>query len=185
LESKTSFSADGEFGEGPTAKVCKPCPCKNGWTPKVEIQFTNDAESADIVVSARGIWVQQNSVASDIKTAVLNYSHIVITPIDYRFGRVLDATGVSYVDKEHGIAAHEFGHMIGLEHPGFHMPFPGTKNGLVPENSVLEYSWDKKDIFGHNVNGKKELMGYGAQLPAFYFDKWKDALNNKFPGCNY
>jgi hypothetical protein len=59
-------------------------------------------------------------------------------------------------------AAHEFGHQLGLEHPGQDRP-PGQR---PRPNSDPDYEADAES-----------LMGLGTQMRAHYFAKWRDMLN--------
>lgn len=75
-------------------------------------------------------------------------------------------------------AAHEFGHGLGLNHPG--KGIEGNK-----PNEISEYLHSGEDIHGNKVDGQTDLMGVGNGLRAFYFDKWKQYLNRTYQDCNY
>ncbi len=49
------------------------------------------------------------------------------------------------------------------------------------ENSRSEYDCIGKDRYGRDVSSA-DLMGRGTGLREFYFDQWKDKLNNE--KCN-
>ncbi|MHC5058198.1 MAG: RHS repeat-associated core domain-containing protein, partial [Planctomycetota bacterium] len=84
-----------------------------------------------------------------------------------------------------GTIGHEFGHAIGLEHPGHGLP------GIDP-NTIEEYDWVGEDENGNQVNGPTDLMGsgFGLQVGAwdmqpFYWQKWADEMNDRYPYCDY
>jgi len=68
---------------------------------------------------------------------------------------------------------HEFGHAIGLEHPGEGIP------GADP------YTHQGVDQHGRPVDGRRDLMGSASGMRPFYFDKWKEYMNSKYPCCDY
>lgn len=74
-------------------------------------------------------------------------------------------------------AVHEFGHSIGLEHPG---------RGIagIARSSEAEYQYTGRDIAGRDVAGS-DLMGEGMGLRQFYFDRWLQHLRSDYPDCNY
>jgi hypothetical protein len=59
--------------------------------------------------------------------------------------------------------AHEFGHLLGLEHPGHDLPQPPTPN------TTPDYEADAP-----------ALMGLGNQLRPSYFKKWADLLGTTY-----
>ena len=63
-------------------------------------------------------------------------------------------------------AVHEFGHLLGLRHPG---------QALVPPaapNSPADYAADAT-----------ALMGTGMQMRTGYFQRWVDELDSEYPDC--
>jgi hypothetical protein len=74
-------------------------------------------------------------------------------------------------------AVHEFGHSIGLEHPG---------RGIagIARSSEAEYQYTGRDIHGREVAGS-DLMGEGMGLRQFYFNRWLQRLRSDYPDCNY
>jgi hypothetical protein len=77
------------------------------------------------------------------------------------------------------VAAHEFGHSIWLEHPGH------LQNGNIPSFSDDDYDHADTDRNGRRVDGGVDLMGRGAGLRPFYFEKWESELNSTYSGCEY
>ncbi|MEX2500638.1 MAG: DUF4157 domain-containing protein [Wenzhouxiangellaceae bacterium] len=72
--------------------------------------------------------------------------------------------------------AHEFGHYIGLDHPG-----KGLEGGWFSDSQLSsgadEYSHTGKDQHGRAVDGPNDLMGGGMGLQPFYFDAWSEKLD--------
>ena len=73
--------------------------------------------------------------------------------------------------------AHEFGHVLGLQHPGKDINNP-TLGSPIDTNSTLEYEYSGLDINGRPV-AAEDLMGTGTDLREFYFDLWKERLLNE------
>ena len=73
--------------------------------------------------------------------------------------------------------AHEFGHALGLNHPGHGIVDPTTNKPIVP-NSPEEYAYTGKDIHNRDV-AKDDLMGVGSNLREFYFEQWERELSNE------
>ncbi len=78
---------------------------------------------------------------------------------------------------------HEFGHFLGLDHPG------KGKVGMLWWKGN-EYTYVGEDKHGNAVNGPEDLMGAGSEMRPFYFEKWADWLNkDEYPGdiasCEY
>jgi hypothetical protein len=68
------------------------------------------------------------------------------------------------------VAAHEFGHSIGLNHPG----------SWVWGD---EYRHTGRDFWGRDVDGGRDLMGEGTDLRPFYFDHWVNEINANEESC--
>jgi hypothetical protein len=145
----------------------KSCPCSGkGFEPKVQIDLVKDGEwstaedwEVDVAAnpSGRGIISNNLSGYGDLDEADT-------TPVE----KMGAPAGVTQVP-----AVHEFGHFIGLDHPGA---------GLGPSksNTNPEYAHSGRDVKGRNVHGPTDLMGSGMQLRPFYFDPWRDQLNEKY-----
>ncbi len=71
---------------------------------------------------------------------------------------------------------HEFGHFIGLDHPG-----AGLGGGLFSDSKLSpgasEYGHTGTDAKGRTVDGPNDLMGGGMGMQPFYFDAWAQQLN--------
>jgi hypothetical protein len=144
----------GDCGGGVT--VSGACPCPGGWTPRVDIRVTDEwTWTDDWEVNAH--WVPPG------------------TP-----GPRADSANI-YSSDSGEILAHEFGHAgLGLEHPGTGQP------GIVP-HSPADYAYTGNDLAGNPVGGG-DLMGNGALgttpvMRPFYFQKWAQELDSKYPDC--
>lgn len=74
-------------------------------------------------------------------------------------------------------AAHEFGHMIGLQHPSHGLPGvePGSHGEYMERNAEShQRRWGKMS---------NSIMGGGMELRKEHFQQWVDALNKLFPNC--
>lgn len=164
------------------------CPCCNGFTPKVELEIVKEPSR----FSGDYDWFIK-AYADDAGTRRAS------STVGFNNGLFMGGRGVFYGDtylndislriqhKDGHIeairggrvpAAHEFGHGLGLNHPGTGI------NGNKP-NSPPEYTYQGEDINGNEVDGEKDLMGIGSGLRPFYFDKWKQYLNQNYQNCNY
>ena len=136
------------------------CPCASGYTPQVNVEVSGHGSS----MSDWGVYVSANPEGGYVQS------------------RVTEGTG--YLDEgdvnpgsggQIG-AVHEFGHYIGLHHPG--------RNVELAEDED-EYSHTGRDEHGNEVEGAVDLMGEGMGLRPFYFNAWLERLNNDYPGCNF
>ncbi|WZV04042.1 hypothetical protein AAEX28_15475 [Lentisphaerota bacterium WC36G] len=141
------------------------CPCPNGFSPKVKISFVPDGQwstdedwEADVHANPTKKPMQSSNLG---KWADLDEDDLRPQP------KPSSAPGVTQLP-----AVHEFGHFIGLDHPGV---------GVAGD----EYKHKGKDRNGNDVDGGHDLMGGGNQVRPFYFDKWKNKLNSKNSGCSY
>jgi len=133
----------------------------------MEIFSSNDAERLDLTVH-----VKANPAGRPMKSsAELGGTSMYLD----------EADNTSVVKKSSGPgvtqtpSAHEFGHHIGLEHPGAGVP------------GANEYGHVGKDKYGNTVDGSIDLMGGGDGLRAFYFDRWIRALRKQqyLKDCDY
>lgn len=149
------------------------CPCyPDGFKPKLNLEMvtpgdTTISEDWEVEVKAYtgAPWTapipRSNVGFGFISGGWLSEADVV--PVQ----KVAGAPGTTQVN-----AVHEFGHALGLNHPG---------NGI---DGVDPYAHKGKDKDGNNVDGGNDLMGGGSTLRGFYFDKWRDKLNDTYP-CNY
>ena len=89
--------------------------------------------------------------------------------------------------------AHEFGHFLGLKHPG-HMVY--DTNWIHLPNHGDTYTYVGQDYHGRPVEGTYDLMGHGQpkdpnqpfsfSMQPFYYNRWLAALNKSegIPGCH-
>ena len=138
---------------------------KKGWTPKLDIQFSNFWSDGvvDIVpndTNYMGPSVPFTSYRS-YTNSMAGIDHIEIDENDI----VSQVTSVSPVIKQTS-SAHEFGHMLGLDHPGQDLPNPPK------HNSIADYAADAT-----------ALMGMGMQMRKQYYEKWRDKLSSEYPLC--
>lgn len=164
------------------------CPCCNGFTPKVELvvikepsRFSGDYDwfikayaddagnrrASSTVGFNNGLFMGGRGVFYGD-----TYLNDISLRIQHKDGHIEAIRGGRVP------AAHEFGHGLGLNHPGKGI------NGNKP-NSPPEYTYQGEDINGNEVDGEKDLMGIGSGLRPFYFDKWKQYLNQNYQNCNY
>ncbi|KAA3298054.1 RHS repeat-associated core domain-containing protein, partial [Akkermansia sp. BIOML-A8] len=84
------------------------------------------------------------------------------------------------------VPAHEFGHGLGLCHPGEGKSSYGVKVLLWGNRTVqAPYVYEGKDLKERLVNGREDLMGVGLGLRDFYFERWQQYLNQRCPDCEY
>jgi hypothetical protein len=161
------------------------CPCHpNGFAPRVQIDLTPDGE-----ISTSEDWeidVLANSSGTDIRSET-NTSYGDLDEADNTaVTKRSSAPGVTQIP-----SVHEFGHFLGLDHPG-----AGLSAGVVIGGVEIiarelspganEYSHVGTDEDGHTVDGPNDLMGGGMGLRSFYFDSWLNHIQSKYlSGCNY
>lgn len=87
------------------------------------------------------------------------------------FTKSSSAAGVTQIP-----TVHEFGHFIGLDHPG-----DGLGGSWISESKLSpganEYGHTGTDAKGRTVDGPNDLMGSGMGMQPFYFDAWSEQLN--------
>jgi hypothetical protein len=137
-----------------------------GYTPRVDIitlpggsnwpAFISDWD-VDVSSNSSGNW-RESSNAGD--HATMDEADNTAVP------KRSSAPGVTQKD-----SVHEFGHFIGLDHPGY-----GLDASARNPSGGSEYAHTGTDEHGHAVNGPNDLMGGGMDLRAFYFDDWARAL---------
>ena len=170
------------------------------WTKRRENAFKNK-----VYLAIRNKWSNKKSLVSQnekccckkvklqlaVDEATTSQHDFVVHAIrynqtyrEYKWGNGIYLTENT---KSH-IIPHEFGHIIGLQHPNAGKIDPDTGKVYVP-NSPGEYNADDgKDLYGREV-GPNDLMGWNPPnsiMRDFYYDElWKKPLNRLLPECNY
>jgi hypothetical protein len=155
------------------------CPCHpGGFVPQVEISLVPDGKystSEDWEVD-----VAANSAGADVHSE----SNTSYGDLDEA-----DNTAIAKRSSGPGItqktSVHEFGHFLGLDHPGKGLNEGWTVGGVTITKRELspgatEYSHVGKDRKGRTVDGTVDLMGGGMGLRPFYFDSWKSHLESVY-----
>jgi hypothetical protein len=151
----------------------KACPCADrGFRPKLQIDLVKDAvwstaEDWEVDVEANKAGDSMRS-ASNTSYADTNEEGVRAEP------NHIAPTGVKQV-----AVVHEFGHFMGLDHPGAGQP------GVAADEDP-EYAYTGTDVEGHAVDGPTDLMGAGSNLRPFYFEGWREELEDKYgDGCGW
>ncbi len=156
----------------PPASAADVLPADNiskGYEPKVDISLVPDGDTSvsedweiDVESNPSGGWRKPSSNRSygDLNEASNK-------PVRLKSS----APGV-----KQNQAVHEFGHHIGLDHPG-----KGLGGGLFSSSKLspgaTEYSHTGTDAKGRTVDGPNDLMGGGMGMQPFYFDTWSEKLD--------
>jgi hypothetical protein len=161
------------------------CPCfPQGFSPRVEIDLVPEGEynvsedwEADVVANTAGTFVQ-----SETNTSYGDLDEADNTAVTKEGA----GTGVTQIP-----AVHEFGHFLGLDHPGKGLNEGMSIGGITITTRELspgadEYSHVGNDNQGRSVDGTTDLMGAGMGLRSFYFDSWLNHIKSKYNmGCKY
>jgi hypothetical protein len=156
------------YDDGWISTDIKTCPCATaGFKPRVQIDLVEDDAwstgedwEVDVAANSSGTFVRSKS-----GTSYGNLNEASNTA----YTKGSSAPGVKQVP-----TVHEFGHFLGLEHPGEGLAASKLSAG------ASEYSHVGKDKSGHDVDGGHDLMGGGMGLRAFYFDNWREELGKKY-----
>jgi len=167
---ESTFNSGG-FVLKPPASASDVLPPQNidqGYKPLVDIQLVPEdewsfAEDWEVDVSS--------NPKGEFRTSSSNRSY-----------GTMDEADITAVAKEGGApgttqipAVHEFGHFIGLQHPG-----AGLEGGWFRPSRLspgaTEYSHTGTDVHGRTVHGPTDLMGSGMGMRPFYYDAWARAL---------
>lgn len=151
-----------------------PCPCaESGFSPRVRIDLVPDGEwstSEDWEVDVAANPTAGNFMRSGTTTSYGDLDEQDNTAVH----KGTAPAGVTQVP-----TVHEFGHAIGLHHPGRNLDGNAA-------NGTAEYAHTGTDEDGHAVHGPTDLMGSGMDLRPFYFQWWVDELNSRYGSdCTY
>lgn len=138
------------------------CDCHGtGFLPRLEIQFTPMDEwstSEDLEVD-----VLANPSGSFIRSS---------QNTTFGYGD-LDEDDVNNNGSQTP-AVHEFGHFLGLHHPGEGLSESDLSTGAD------EYTHVGKDKHGRDVDGTVDLLGEGMGLRPFYFNSWVSHVKDQY-----
>lgn len=147
------------------ADVLPPTVITNGYRPLVDINLVPDGET-----STSEDWevdVSSNP-SSEFRTSSSNRSYGTLDEADNDpIAKSSSAPGVTQIP-----TVHEFGHFIGLDHPGHGLDSSELSSG------ASEYGHSGHDEHGRDVHGPTDLMGGGMGLRPFYFNEWAEAVDD-------
>jgi hypothetical protein len=148
-------------------KLCE-CTCKDGYKPRVKIEFTPPGK-----LSSSEDW--------EVTAYANSFAKVRWEPETKPADETYTGAWAKFLEDYTRMSAHEFGHYLGLMHPGYKMTTKSDEYyypGNVPDDAL--------DYLDRPVHGAKDLMGHGNGFREFYFDKWKDKLNDELqPHCNW
>jgi len=176
---RTNFAQNIESSFNNSGMVIKPHPAmadvlpadniSKGYDPKVDISLVPDGDTSvsedwevDVYSNPSGS-MEQSSSGTSYGTLDEADNTAVAKPSS--------APGVTQIP-----TVHEFGHFIGLDHPG-----EGLEGGWFSDSRLSpganEYGHTGTDQHGRTVDGPNDLMGSGMGMQPFYFDAWAQQLN--------
>ena len=153
---------------------------KKQYSPQIEItfvqQFTNKEHIFSLEVSMDP--VDSATAVAYVRGKVM-YASAANALIPYKYNFIPNENAKPIV-VQCPLLAHEFGHLIGVGHPG--------EFGSNPEDLITVYSKDIPSFEGKEEKGPNSpaayeadvfsLMGRGSELRWWMFQKWTDNLNN-------
>ncbi|TGD76165.1 DUF4157 domain-containing protein [Mangrovimicrobium sediminis] len=145
--------------------VLPPAIIASGYRPLVDISLVGDGETS--VSEDWEVDVSSNPTG-EFRTSSSNRSYGTLDEAD---NTPIEKEGAPS-NVEQIPSVHEFGHFIGLMHPGYNMDEDEWSPG-----AGSEYGHSGTDEHGHAVHGPTDLMGTGMGLRPFYFDEWAQAVD--------
>jgi len=135
------------------------CPCQGGMSPKL-----------DSILIPDGAW----SIMEDYEVSVNAASPELDVGRTNKLGYGSLGESSALIKGDNTIP-HEFGHSLGLDHPG------------GASNEDWAYEFKGKDQFKNEVDGGVDMMGKEGNfgLRPFYFKKWEEIIWQTFRGCAY
>jgi hypothetical protein len=156
------------------------CPCSTaGFKPQVEINLVSDGALS--VAEDWEIDVIANSTPGNYLESSTNTSYGDLDELDNQaVPKEGHAPGVNQIP-----TVHEFGHFLGLDHPGAGLNEGITLGGMEVTKRELspgadQYTHVGKDKKGRVVDGTIDLMGSGDKLRPFYFDSWTEHIISRY-----
>jgi predicted Zn-dependent protease len=150
---------------------------KKNYLPQVEIAFVDTFTNTDHKYNLEVYKDPLEGTVAFVKGNTLQTSAAnALKPYTYQF---IPQQGAKPIPIEGSIAAHEFGHLIGLPHPG---AFAANPEELIPVYSKDTSTIEAGAVKGANSPAAYEadvfaVMGRGTELRWWMFTSWIDYLN--------
>lgn len=151
----------------------KPDKSGNCYKPRIEIQYVDSGGDWRVKVypGSRGKRRESSSVSKKNRS-MKSYGKLYEDSVEPTDVLARTRGGKETLKKEGQIpSVHEFGHALGLDHPGVGVKHSKTLQ-IPKRGSLEEYTHQGKDRFGNEVDGPTDLMGRGKGLRPFYFQRW-------------